>query len=151
FSKKVQQEKLAARQESKKQELDKLKLIRKKAKSRTNQDEGGAEDFNVQVDDSIPDDLSKKKEKGSRGPNPKRRAKDAKYGSGGKSRRDRSNTRASTDDFDFNPKKMKAGASGGRKGAKSFGGAGGKKGNPLKGKKGGGVVKKRLGKSKRQK
>jgi rRNA-processing protein EBP2 len=97
FGKKIQQEKLLERQRSKKAELEKIELIKKKKDSMDNEDEFGIE-------------LEQEKEKK---PNLKRQKKDNKYGFGGAKRYKKENTKESTNDLaGFNPKKMKSQKSG---------------------------------------
>ncbi|KAJ3300987.1 rRNA-processing protein and EBNA1-binding protein ebp2 [Blyttiomyces sp. JEL0837] len=143
FGKKVQQEKLAERERSKKSEIEKVKLLRKKANSTKNSGDGDddGDDFGIGIDSSS-SAPSKRGSSGPGGPNAKRKAKDSKYGFGGKKKYSKENTRESTDDLKgFNPRKMKAGISGaggkGGKGGKRGTGVGAYKGLSVKG--GGGV------------
>ncbi|KAJ3073380.1 rRNA-processing protein and EBNA1-binding protein ebp2 [Podochytrium sp. JEL0797] len=112
FGKKVQVEKLLERQKSKKDELDKVKLLRKKANSSKNVDgdAGGADDeFGIAVDKEYGG--TGRKSDSAKKPlvNHKRTAKDAKFGFGGKKRHSKSNTAESSADMsDFNGRRMKA-------------------------------------------
>lgn len=153
FGKKVQQEKLAEREKSKRDELEKVKLLRKKSNSKANNPDGDNDDDDFGISLDTTDDSKKNGGKSNGGAgktdvNRKRQTKDSKYGFGGKKRFAKSNTRDSTDDLSsFNPKKMKSGGGRGRSSAgskvNSYGG------KPTRG--GGGIVKKnRPGKARRQ-
>ncbi|KAI9366184.1 eukaryotic rRNA processing protein EBP2-domain-containing protein [Zopfochytrium polystomum] len=143
FGKKVQQDKLAERERAKKDDIEKVKLLRKRANSKKNNPDAGDDEFGITLD-SGPSKKDQKQKKPAA--NKKRQAKDAKYGFGGKKRHAKENTTDSTNDLSsFSARKMK-GKSGGRKGGlkvQSFGN---------KATKGGRVAKKpqRPGKSKRQ-
>jgi rRNA-processing protein EBP2 len=95
------------RDRKKKEELEKIKLARKKQGSTQNADEDG---FGIDLED---DDDKKKKSFGKSGgknnkKNPKRAHKDSKYGFGGPKRNRKSNTADSTNDLaSFSHKKMK--------------------------------------------
>jgi rRNA-processing protein EBP2 len=94
FGKKVQVEKLLQRQQQKKEDLEKIKEIKKKGLN--------GDDFDVDLDLN-----TKPKSK----VNHKRKSKDQKYGFGGSKRRAKSNTRNSTDDISgFSMAKMKKSA-----------------------------------------
>lgn len=130
FGKQVQVEKLKEREKSKKEMGERLKGLKRKRKDILDKSHGD-EEFDIEVEDAIADRPPAKRGKatgeGSR--RLPRKARDAKYGFGGTTRRSKSNTRESTDNFD-----SKTGARGKR------------------GRGGGGVIKgpaKRLGKSRR--
>jgi rRNA-processing protein EBP2 len=156
FGKQVQLEKQKERQQSKKDMEERLKGLkrsesfqsvtvqpgsntcicrsteRKDALDNPRQDD----DFDVAVEDAI-SDRPQKRGKGADGkPKVSRRGRDKKFGFGGGGRRDKQNTKASTDDFDV------GGTRGGRGGR--GGGRGGRGGMP-----GGRGGSKRLGKSRR--
>lgn len=109
FGKKVQIEKQLERERQRKQELEKIKMARKKQDSTQNED-----GFDVSIGD---DDVSKashkkssqqNKKKMGHSKNSKRVHKDKKFGFGGPKRNQKSNTAKSTDDLSsFNVKKMK--------------------------------------------
>ncbi|KAJ3126700.1 rRNA-processing protein and EBNA1-binding protein ebp2, partial [Irineochytrium annulatum] len=152
FGKKVQQEKLAERERSKRDEVEKVKLLRKKSKSLANAESGAGDDddFGITVEkgdgkgDRVPDGKTRKDRAAAA---KKRAGKDAKFGFGGQKKRAKANTRDSVNDFKgFDQKKMKG------KGGGGGGGKGGPKGGAGKmGPKKGGGVKKRPGKAMRQK
>lgn len=96
FGKSVQVEKLLERQKSKKDDLEKIKGLRKR---------GVADDFDV--DAVVGEKTDMKKNSG----HSKRARKDQKYGFGGAKRHGKSNTRDSTDDMSgFSVAKMKSAA-----------------------------------------
>ncbi|KAI9344336.1 eukaryotic rRNA processing, partial [Obelidium mucronatum] len=120
FGKKVQHEKLMERQKSKKDELDKVKLLRKKANSSKNNDDGGdGDEFGISVDKEYGGTgRSETKSAVKAKVNHKRQGKDAKFGFGGKKRHSKSNTAESSADIsDFNGRRMKREALGARKGS----------------------------------
>ncbi|KAJ9069568.1 rRNA-processing protein EBP2 [Entomophthora muscae] len=87
FGKQVQVEKIKERHLQKRQELDKIKTLKRKIKGGVSTD-----DFKIDLDD----DSTQAKRPKSAKPNGKRIAKDAKFGNGGKKRWAKSNTREST-------------------------------------------------------
>ncbi|KAI8578108.1 hypothetical protein K450DRAFT_249076 [Umbelopsis ramanniana AG] len=102
FGKKVQIEKLQERQKKKSEDMEKIKMLKRKRKGA---EDFSTEDFDIELDGGA-DDKSNKKSK--RGPS-KRDKKDSKYGFGGKKRYAKSNTAESSADVGgFNPKKNKA-------------------------------------------
>ncbi|KAI8829412.1 eukaryotic rRNA processing protein EBP2-domain-containing protein [Chytriomyces cf. hyalinus JEL632] len=130
FGKKVQHEKLQEREKSKREELDKVKLLRKKAGSSKNKDGQDDDEFGISVEKEYGETSSGKGGSEAAGVkmgknggkssaaavNHKRKAKDAKFGFGGKKRLAKQNTRDSTDDISgFSVKKMKSGSSMGQK------------------------------------
>ncbi|KAI8610752.1 eukaryotic rRNA processing, partial [Chytriomyces sp. MP71] len=132
FGKKVQQEKLQEREKSKREELDKVKLLRKKASSSKNKDGEVDDEFGISVEKEYGAASSGNQGAASAGIktgknggqsagnaiNHKRKAKDAKFGFGGKKRLAKQNTKDSTDDISaFSVKKMKSGAMGQKKGS----------------------------------
>ncbi|KAJ3027681.1 UNVERIFIED_CONTAM: rRNA-processing protein and EBNA1-binding protein ebp2 [Siphonaria sp. JEL0065] len=131
FGKKVQQEKLLERQKSKKEELDKVKLLRKKANSSKNVDgETDGDEFGIAVDKEYGGTGRSETKKAQ--VNHKRKGKDAKFGFGGKKRHSKSNTAESSADIsDFNGRRMKREA---QLGAKKGSGVGKKAGGQRPGK-----------------
>uniref|UniRef100_A0A060T103 ARAD1C20108p n=1 Tax=Blastobotrys adeninivorans TaxID=409370 RepID=A0A060T103_BLAAD len=102
FGKKVQHERLQERQKEKRETLERIKSLKKKR----NNDEMNADDFDIAIEEATAAAGGKKLEK-----NAKRKAKDAKYGHGGKKRFKKSNDAESSADLSgFNAKKMKQGA-----------------------------------------
>ena len=98
-------EKLAERQKSKKQELEQIKMARKKKDSVKN---NNPEEAMTMEDDLFNVSVEKKTLNPSKKSNPKRNKKNDKFGFGGPKRNLKSNTRESTDDLKgFNLKKMK--------------------------------------------
>ena len=93
---------------------------------------GGDDAFDVAVEDALADDRPSKRSRTNANGKPKmsRKGRDAKFGFGGKGRRDKQNTRASTEKFEL--------GSVGRAGGKGRGGV-----------KVGGKTAKRPGKSRR--
>ncbi|KAJ3045637.1 rRNA-processing protein and EBNA1-binding protein ebp2, partial [Rhizophlyctis rosea] len=133
YGKKVQIEKLAERERSKKTELEKVRIARKKRESASggNVDDefgasggGGDDDFGVDVDAPGAGQKRKRDASQSRGrDNNKRKKKDEKFGFGGPKRGRKGNTAESVDDMSgFSVKKMKAGAGKGGKGRPGGGG-----------------------------
>ncbi|KND02564.1 uncharacterized protein SPPG_03021 [Spizellomyces punctatus DAOM BR117] len=106
FGKKVQQEKLAERERTKKAELEKVKVARRKHASAEGGRDDGDDEFDVEVDSGS------RGGKGGRGGKTaaggKRKRKDEKFGFGGPKRHKKSNTADSTSDMSgFSLKKMK--------------------------------------------
>lgn len=102
FGKKVQHERLQERQKEKRETLERIKSLKKKR----NNDEMNTDDFDIAIEEATAAAGGKKLEK-----NAKRKAKDAKYGHGGKKRFKKSNDAESSADISgFNAKKMKQGA-----------------------------------------
>ena len=94
LGKKVQQEVLKKRSEEKKKLLDNVKKMRK-----GKMDQSEKDDFEINID------KAPAKQVGKPGENRKRMAKDSKYGSGGKKRLDKKNTKESYEDTsDFSSK-----------------------------------------------
>ncbi|KAJ3008106.1 hypothetical protein HKX48_008769, partial [Thoreauomyces humboldtii] len=112
FGKKVQQEKLAERVKSKKSEMEKVKVARKKHASSDNSREDADDEFGVTIDDSI--DTTGRGGRGGGGgapENSKRKRKDEKFGFGGQKRHKKSNTAESVSDMQgFSTRKMKSGS-----------------------------------------
>ncbi|KAJ3028575.1 UNVERIFIED_CONTAM: rRNA-processing protein and EBNA1-binding protein ebp2 [Siphonaria sp. JEL0065] len=150
FGKKVQQEKLLERQKSKKEELDKVKLLRKKANSSKNVDgETDGDEFGIAVDKEY-GGTGRSETKKAQQVNHKRKGKDAKFGFGGKKRHSKSNTAESSADIsDFNGKRMKREAQlGAKKGSgvgKKAGGGGQRPGKARRQQQHGGAGKKKSG------
>jgi len=103
YAKKVQVEKLQARDKAKTAAIEKIKLLRKGKK---NLDLNDSEDFDISVDKS--DKGNKREKNNEKGGNyrqnkpqksPKAQLKDKKFGYGGKKRGSKENTRESTDFF----------------------------------------------------
>ncbi|KAJ3158970.1 rRNA-processing protein and EBNA1-binding protein ebp2 [Geranomyces michiganensis] len=129
FGKKVQQEKLAERVKTKKSEIERVKVARKKHASADNSREDADDEFGIELDSS-----STPSRFNGGGPNPKRKRRDEKFGFGGSKRHKKTNDKASVDDMaGFSQKRMKSGAKPAAKG----------KGKPM-------GSKPRLGKSRRQ-
>jgi rRNA-processing protein EBP2 len=111
FGKAVQQQKVIERQASKSDELEKIKMARKKHSSNDKGDE-----FGIEVEQADKTDRKRKRTDGSgehrRADKPTTREhKDQKYGFGGAKRNIKSNDRKSTDNLDkFSVKKMKSGS-----------------------------------------
>ncbi|CAN6656787.1 rRNA-processing protein Ebp2p [Trichomonascus vanleenenianus] len=100
FGKKVQHARLQERAKEKRDTMDKLKNLKRKR----GDNNMTSEDFDIAVEEAASFGAGIKKEKGA-----KRKAKDAKYGSGGKKRFKKSNDAASSADLSgFNQKKMKS-------------------------------------------
>jgi rRNA-processing protein EBP2 len=99
FGKQVQVQKQLERQKQKTESLDKIKSLKRKRRD----GKVDADDFDVELDQVLTDKPGKKV-KG----NPKRDAKNNKYGSGGKKRGMKSNTRESLDNVDA-PRSFKKG------------------------------------------
>ncbi|KAJ1673146.1 RRNA processing protein [Spiromyces aspiralis] len=137
YGKKIQQEKLKERQEKKKQTLEKIKSLKQSKypaigiprAQHGSVDSGDLlnndfeDQFDVALADSDNENGGGKKRKGGDGkayqPNPKRQAKNKRYGMGGKKRGLKQNTSNSVDDISgFSHKKMKANVFGGKKGGK---------------------------------
>ncbi|RUP45028.1 eukaryotic rRNA processing [Jimgerdemannia flammicorona] len=119
FGKKVQVEKLQARQKQKADELEKIKLMKRKRKGADDMT-GGEDEFDISLDDGDDSKRGSKRAKGGKdakgnasyrdGKNFNRARKDSKYGFGGKKRFAKSNTAESAADIsDFNPRKNKGG------------------------------------------
>lgn len=103
FGKQVQHSKLQERQKEKRETLDKIKSLKRKRGN----NELTNEDFDIALEDAAGDSKSKNRPavKGE-----KRKAKDAKYGSGGKKRYKKANDAKSSGDIsEFSHKKMKSG------------------------------------------
>ncbi|KAJ3164549.1 rRNA-processing protein and EBNA1-binding protein ebp2 [Geranomyces variabilis] len=129
FGKKVQQEKLAERVKTKKSEIEKVKVARKKHASSDNSREDADDEFGIELESSTPS-----RSGGGGGVNQKRKRRDEKFGFGGSKRHKKTNDKASVDDMaGFSQKRMKSGAKPAARG----------KGKPM-------GSKPRLGKSRRQ-
>ncbi|ORX90970.1 eukaryotic rRNA processing [Basidiobolus meristosporus CBS 931.73] len=110
FGKKVQVEKLKERQMQKSQELEKIKMAKRKLKDGDMNDD----DFDIAISDDDEASITKRKSK-LPGKNAKRVKKDAKFGFGGRKRGSKSNTADSTNDISgFSAKGMKQGFKGGK-------------------------------------
>ncbi|KAJ3385225.1 rRNA-processing protein and EBNA1-binding protein ebp2 [Lobulomyces angularis] len=133
FGKKVQVEKVKERQIQKRNELEKVKILKKKRGGNLNSEDSKSisleqemedknfkksenskrkrdtfeEDFDVQIAN---ESNEKKRSKKEGGINPKRKRKDEKFGFGGKKRWSKSNTAESTEDFENTGKKGSKGA-----------------------------------------
>eukprot|EP00698_Gefionella_okellyi_P019549 TRINITY_DN59_c0_g1_i1.p1 TRINITY_DN59_c0_g1~~TRINITY_DN59_c0_g1_i1.p1 ORF type:complete len:304 (+),score=66.39 TRINITY_DN59_c0_g1_i1:27-938(+) len=121
YGKQMQAEQHQERMKQKKSDMDKIKQWRK-----GHRDGLDAEDLVNSTMNGRPRPASTDKRPQKQGPNAKRKAKDARYGSGGKKRWAKSNTRDTTEDTKgFNPRKMKNDAlgvhGGGIKKKQSFG------------------------------
>lgn len=102
FGKKVQHAKLQERQKEKRETLDKIKSLKRKRGN----NEMTTEDFDIALEEAASNDKSKRPAEKSA----KRKAKDAKYGSGGKKRfKNTNDAKSSADMSDFSHKKMKSG------------------------------------------
>ncbi|KAI8805955.1 eukaryotic rRNA processing protein EBP2-domain-containing protein [Cladochytrium replicatum] len=121
FGKRVQVEKQLERTLTKKAEIEKVTLARKKRKSGGGV--GDDDDFGIEVDEQkeakkqpLRTAGQKKTDLAQR--SKKRQSKDERYGQGGKKRGMKRNTAESTDDFTFSTKKFKEDAKRTTKGAK---------------------------------
>ncbi|CAM0141132.1 rRNA-processing protein EBP2 [Umbelopsis sp. WA50703] len=102
FGKKVQVEKLQERQKKKTEDMEKIKMLKRKRKGA---EDFSTDDFDIELDGGNDDKPNKK---GKRGVS-NRDKKNAKYGFGGKKRYAKSNTAESSADVGgFNPQKNKA-------------------------------------------
>ncbi|KZT19985.1 eukaryotic rRNA processing [Neolentinus lepideus HHB14362 ss-1] len=117
FGKQVQLEKIKERERGKKDMEERLKGLKRKRKDAVDPRADG-EDFDVAVEDAISDRPSKRS-KGDSGSGRKtgRAARDQKYGYGGKGKRAKQNTKASTDDFGGGGSRGKGPGTRGGKGA----------------------------------
>ncbi|KAI8909955.1 eukaryotic rRNA processing protein EBP2-domain-containing protein [Powellomyces hirtus] len=107
FGKKVQQEKLAERAKTKKSEMEKVKVARKKHASADNSREDADDEFGVEIDDS----QGKPSRSSSSNTNSKRKRKDEKFGFGGSKRHKKTNDAESVDNMSgFSTRKMKSGS-----------------------------------------
>lgn len=125
FGKKVQVSKLLEREKEKQSTLAKLKELRKKKKGSANSSLEGEDGFDIEVESAMADSKSNSRSgrhpQGHDGKSKKRMGKDKKFGFGGPKRFGKSNTKESTDDFNYSVKKMKRpfnGVSGGKAGGK---------------------------------
>lgn len=145
FGKKVQVEKRLERERDKAAVAERVKDFRRSASedaidpadfAERKGDEGGADDFDIQLDDDAPPSKrARLDERGSsdrgrgrgrgRGGKMSRTGRDAKFGFGGKGRRDKSNDRKSLDAPSSSRGRGRGGARGGRGGSR--GGRGGSK------------------------
>ncbi|KAI9294740.1 eukaryotic rRNA processing [Neoconidiobolus thromboides FSU 785] len=139
FGKQIQVEKIKEKHAHKRQELEKIKGLKRKIK------DSGDDGFDIDVEE---DDSKPSKNGSGKQINHKRNQKDGKYGFGGKKRHAKSNTRESTyaENDGFDPRKNKAAFGSKQKKTKAFG----KSGNGKAPGKGGNVKSKRPGKSKRK-
>jgi len=109
----VQHEKLRERERSKKEMEDRLKGLKRKRKDGVDFPSANDDDaFDVAIEDAVEGRPAKKAKSG---PKISRNKRDAKFGFGGKGRRDKQNTRQSTEQFDYGSKKG-AGAKGAKGG-----------------------------------
>ncbi|EGN94021.1 hypothetical protein SERLA73DRAFT_189171 [Serpula lacrymans var. lacrymans S7.3] len=131
FGKQVQMEKLKERGKNKKDMEDRIQNLKRKRKGALDNAQADGDAFDVAVEDAITDRPAKRS-KGPGGKNISRQSRDQKFGFGGKGRRSKQNTKASTDNFD-------AGSAGRRGHGATRGGPGGSRGGGNK----------RLGKSRR--
>eukprot|EP01134_Creolimax_fragrantissima_P002425 CFRG2425T1 len=114
FGKEIEKQVLDGRNKQKKEDLESIKKLRKSRKNAVGNNEEENEDiFNVSVENDANNRKRKGEEKDSTGgfkrskPSFKKQQNDAKFGYGGSKRHAKSNTRESTDESGFNPKKMK--------------------------------------------
>ncbi|ANB14889.1 Ebp2p [Sugiyamaella lignohabitans] len=102
FGKKVQHAKLQERQKEKRETLEKIKSLKRKRGG----NEISTDDFDVGIEEATTEGPSRKERYGV---NAKRKAKDAKYGHGGKKRFSRQNDASSSADIsDFSNKRGKS-------------------------------------------
>ncbi|KAF8476612.1 eukaryotic rRNA processing protein EBP2-domain-containing protein [Russula ochroleuca] len=115
IGKQVQLEKLKERERSKKDMDERLKGLKRKHKGALhNAQADGDEAFDVAVEDAIADRRPAKRARGGKaGDSLPRHVRDKKFGFGGHGKRDKQNTRSSTDDFDASARR---GSSGGMRG-----------------------------------
>ncbi|RHZ47350.1 hypothetical protein Glove_585g50 [Diversispora epigaea] len=109
FGKKVQVMKIQERQKQKKDELDKIKLMKKKRKGV--EDTAVDDDFEIALDEAAAEDNNNRPKKLQKtGHNKKRVMKDTKFGFGGKKRFAKSNTAESSGNISiFGTKNIKKG------------------------------------------
>ncbi|WWC70719.1 uncharacterized protein I206_104670 [Kwoniella pini CBS 10737] len=154
FGKQIQHEKLKQREQDKKSFEDRVSGLKRKRKEGMELGEDGDDDqFGISVEDAIEGRPERGGSgRGGRGGRDKakmpRHVRDNKYSLGGSSRRDKQNTRESTNDFSFGGGKPGRGRGGGKFGGGGGrgGGSGGRGGGGGGGGRGGG----RPGKSRRQ-
>ncbi|KAH7924527.1 eukaryotic rRNA processing [Leucogyrophana mollusca] len=126
FGKQVQLEKLKEREKSKKDMDERLKNLKRKRKGALDNAEADGDAFDVAVEDAISDHPSKRG-RGAGGKKISRDSRDQKFGFGGKGRRSKQNTKASTDSFESGSGRGgRGGMRGGRGGMR--GGRGGGRG-----------------------
>ncbi|KAI0248600.1 eukaryotic rRNA processing protein EBP2-domain-containing protein [Lactifluus subvellereus] len=97
--KQVQLEKLKERERSKKDMEERLKGLKRKHKGALDNAKVGDDAFDIAVEDAIADRPAKRARGGKSGSLP-RHVRDKKFGFGGHGKRDKQNTRSSTDDLD---------------------------------------------------
>ncbi|KAI9508749.1 eukaryotic rRNA processing [Russula earlei] len=99
--KQVQLEKLKERERSKKDMEERLKGLKRKHQGALHNAQADDDDaFDVAVEDAIADRPAKRARGGKASGGLPRHARDKKFGFGGRGKRDKQNTRSSTDDFD---------------------------------------------------
>ncbi|WVW84630.1 hypothetical protein I302_106664 [Kwoniella bestiolae CBS 10118] len=131
FGKQIQHEKLKQREMDKKSFQDRVQGLKRKRKEGMELGEDGDDDqFGISVEDAIEgrEERGSGGSRGGRGRGGKskmpRHVRDNKYSLGGSSRRDKQNTRESTNDFSFGGGKPGRGGRGGRGGSAGRGGGG---------------------------
>jgi len=113
--KQVQLEKLKERERSKKDMEERLKGLKRKHKGALHNAQADGDDaFDVAVEDAIGDRPAKRARGGKAGGALPRHVRDKKFGSGGHGKRDKQNTRSSTDDFDASARRGQSGSARGR-------------------------------------
>ncbi|KAK6908235.1 hypothetical protein I203_102236 [Kwoniella mangroviensis CBS 8507] len=130
FGKQIQHEKLKQREMDKKSFQDRVQGLKRKRKEGMELGEDGDDDqFGISVEDAIEGKTERGGGGGGRGRGGKakmpRHVRDNKYSLGGSSRRDKQNTRDSTNDFSFGGGKPGRGGKGGRGGRGGGGRSGG--------------------------
>ncbi|KAH9969727.1 eukaryotic rRNA processing protein EBP2-domain-containing protein [Russula dissimulans] len=99
--KQVQLEKLKERERSKKDMEERLKGLKRKHKGALHNAQADGDDaFDIAVEDAITDRPAKRGRGGKADGGLPRHVRDKKFGFGGHGKRDKQNTRSSTDDFD---------------------------------------------------
>ncbi|KAN0125325.1 Eukaryotic rRNA processing protein EBP2 domain containing protein [Lactarius tabidus] len=100
IGKQVQLEKIKERERSKKDTEERLKVLKRKRKGALDNAQVDDDAFDIAVEDAIADRPAKRGRGGGRGGGLPRHARDKKFGFGGHGKREKQNTRSSTDDLD---------------------------------------------------
>ncbi|KAI0260674.1 eukaryotic rRNA processing protein EBP2-domain-containing protein [Gloeopeniophorella convolvens] len=123
FGKQVQLEKQRERERGKKEMDERLRGLKRKHKGALDNAQADDDGFDIAVEDAIADRPAKRG-RGGRGASVPRHVRDKKFGFGGHGKRDKQNTRTSTDDFAGSARR---GGSAGRGRGRGRGGAKGQR------------------------
>ncbi|WWC88714.1 uncharacterized protein L201_003627 [Kwoniella dendrophila CBS 6074] len=138
FGKQIQHEKLKQREMDKKSFQDRVSGLKRKRKEGMDLGEDGDDDqFGISVEDAIEGRAERGGAQGGRGGRGgkgkmPRHVRDSKYSLGGSSRRDKQNTKESTNDFSFGGGRPGRGGRGGKGGSGGGRGGAGRGGRPGK-------------------